>query len=393
MKKIKGRPFLIFLCLSVFLLAGTLKAAPLDALSFISANSQDSFFTGWDTWTPSSLSAPVSQAKASAFSSNMAVTTSIWPAASTKSISSIWDWPVTAPSWSTSSLSVPVRSPSFEIYKSIWPLPTTSSLASLWDWPATPPAWNTNISDWTSITKPDDSEPIGNAIPPAVAYDFDQLWKQIDEAIGKGLPQTAIGYLKELIPKALELERYGIAMKAISKQLVLEANIQGNKPEEKITRLTEEIEKAPELLKPLLKLVLAQWYWHYYQNNRWRFSQRDTTLAIDDKDLTTWDLPRIFNTIDGLYTEALSQEELLKSTSMLMFTDFFTLGTVPLSYRPTLYDFAAFAAISFYQDGDQIRNEPEDAFELDADSDAFAAAKDFIKYMPETTDTSSPILK
>ncbi|MFX0199445.1 MAG: hypothetical protein ACFFCW_25265 [Candidatus Hodarchaeota archaeon] len=36
---------------------------------------------------------------------------------------------------------------------------------------------------------------------------------------------------------------------------------------------------------------------------------------------------------------------------------------------------------------------PEDAFELDADSDAFAPAEDFIKYSLETTDISSPILK
>ncbi|MGA1790952.1 MAG: alpha-2-macroglobulin family protein, partial [bacterium] len=230
-------------------------------------------------------------------------------------------------------------------------------------------------------------------VSPYVEKDLDQLWEKILKTIEKDLPGKAIEDITEFIPKALEKEEYGMAMKGICKQLVLEANIQGDKPEEKVTRLTEELEMAPDLLRPLLKLVLAQWYWQYYQANRWRFSQRDPTAEIDDEDFTTWDLPRLLDKIDELYTEVLSQEEQLKSMSMEIFADFLEEGSVPMSYRPTLYDFAAFSAIAFYQDGDQIRNEPEDAFELDADSDAFAQAANFIQYLPETTDSSSPVLK
>ena len=268
-------------------------------------------------------------------------------------------------------VSTPYKSPSLYVspYLSFnwsgWPFNTTYLRTGLWAWP----------------------------VSPYVEEDLDQLWDKIHEAIENGLPRTAIEHLKEFIPKALKKEEYGLAMKGICKQLVLEANIQGDKPEEKVTRLTEEIGKAPELLRPLLKLVLAQWYWQYCQANRWRFSQRDPTAQLADADFTTWDLPRLLDKIDELYTEVLSHEEQLKSITMEMFTDFFEEGSVPMSYRPTLYDFAAFSAIAFYQDGDQIRNEPEDAFELDADSDAFAQAGDFIDYLPETTDTSSPILK
>ncbi|MGA1845319.1 MAG: alpha-2-macroglobulin family protein [bacterium] len=239
------------------------------------------------------------------------------------------------------------------------------SRTGLWAWPATPPA----------------------------EEDLDELWAKIHEAVEDGLPRTAIEHLKEFIPIAIEKEEYGLAMKGICKQLVLEATIQGNKPEEKINRLVEEIGKAPDLLRPLLKLVLAQWYWQYYQENWSRFSERDATAEIDDADFTTWDLPRLFDKIGELYTEVLSQEARLKSMSMETFTDFFEQGTVPVSCRPTLYDFAAFSAISFYQSGDQLRTEPEDAFELDADANAFAPAADFIHYVPQTTDTSSPLLK
>ncbi|MGA1871839.1 MAG: alpha-2-macroglobulin family protein [bacterium] len=393
MKRLKFKPFLILLCISIFLSIDALRAAPFNDISIVSTNSIDSLFTGWDNWTVSSSPARTSQVKAPASAFNLEINKNIWPAASTSSISSVWDWPATAPSWSTSLLSVQVSKPGLEISRSIWPITSTSSLSSLWEWPDIPPAWSTILRDVIPTKKPPDFDTIYGTTSTSVEYDFDQLWQNIDEAIGKGLPKTAIEYLKELIPITIEHERYGIAMKAICKQLVLEATIQGNKPEEKITRLTEEIEKAPELLKPLLKLVLAEWYWQYYQNNRWRFFERDTTAAIEDKDFTTWDLPKLFNKIDELYTEVLSEEALLKSTPIIKFTDFFKLGNVPLSYRPTLFDFAAFSAISFYQDGDQMRTSPEDAFELSADSDAFAQAEVFIQYSPETTDTSSPLLK
>ena len=105
----------------------------------------------------------------------------------------------------------------------------------------------------------------------------DAQWKKVDEAIQNGLPKTAITELDPIIQGALRDKAYGEAVKAIGRKLVLEGNIQGNKAEEKITRLEAEIAKAPKELVPILDTILANWYWHYFQNNRWRFMQRTAT--------------------------------------------------------------------------------------------------------------------
>ena len=42
-------------------------------------------------------------------------------------------------------------------------------------------------------------------------------------------------------------------------------------------------------------------------------------------------------------------------------------GTIPDKYRPTLWDFLAFDALSFYSAGEQAGAKPEDAFEIDPD--------------------------
>ena len=102
-------------------------------------------------------------------------------------------------------------------------------------------------------------------------------WKKVDEAVNKGLPKTAIQELEPIIEAAMKDKAYPEAIKAIAKKIALEGNIQGNKPEEKITRMKAEIAKAPEEMVPVMDAILAHWYWHYFQQNRWRFVQRTAT--------------------------------------------------------------------------------------------------------------------
>ena len=122
----------------------------------------------------------------------------------------------------------------------------------------------------------------------------DAQWKDVDDAVSKGLPKTATEKLEPIIQGALKDKAWGEATKAIARKIVLEGNIQGNKPEEKIIRLEAEIAKAPKEIVPLLDTILANWYWHYFQQNRWRFMQRTQTAQPPGKDFTTWDLPRLF---------------------------------------------------------------------------------------------------
>src|SRR5216683_5884368 len=142
----------------------------------------------------------------------------------------------------------------------------------------------------------------------------DAQWKKVDEAINKGLPKTALEALEPIIQGALQDRAWGEATKAIARKIVLEGNIQGNKPEEKIIRLGAEIAKAPKEIAPLLDTILANWYWRYFQNNRWRFMQRTQTAQAPGKDFTTWDLPRLFAEIGRQFQKGLAAEKLLKAT-------------------------------------------------------------------------------
>jgi hypothetical protein len=210
----------------------------------------------------------------------------------------------------------------------------------------------------------------------------DADWKKVEDAIQKGLPKTAITNLEPIIQGALKDKAYAEAVKAIGKRIALEGNIEGNKPEEKITRLEAEIAKAPAEMGPMLNTLLAHWYWQYFQQNRWRFMQRTATAQAPGKDFTTWDLPRLFAEIDKQYQKALAGEAALKATPVTAWNDLLEKGTMPDSYRPTLYDFVAHEALEFYTSGEQAGANPEDHFELAADSPALEEATKFLAWSP-----------
>ena len=207
-----------------------------------------------------------------------------------------------------------------------------------------------------------------------------EQWRKVEEAVRKGLPKTAIEQLEPILAGALQDKAYGEAIKALGQKIALEGNIQGNKPEEKIFRLQAELLKQPVEMKPVLEAILANWYWHYFQHNRWRFLQRTQTAEAPGPDLQTWDLPRILAEIDKHFTAALADEKTLKATPVSAYDDLLVKGSLPDACRPTMFDFLAYDALQFYCAGEQGAVEAEDKYELSAAGPIFDDAKQYLAW-------------
>jgi hypothetical protein len=225
------------------------------------------------------------------------------------------------------------------------------------------------------------------AAPPA------DEWKSVKDSMDKGLPKTAIEKLQPIITRAMSEEAYPEAIKAIALKMSLEGSIEGNKPEEKIRRLEVEIAKAPAGMKPPMQAVLANWYWHYFQQNRWRFLQRTQTDAPPSDDFTTWDLTRILAEIDKHFQLSLTDADALKNIAIADYAELLEKGNAPDTYRPTLYDFLAYEALDFYAAGEQVATLAQNAYELSADSPIFAGNEEFLAWVPDSTDQASVTLK
>ncbi len=205
----------------------------------------------------------------------------------------------------------------------------------------------------------------------------DAMWKEVEDAANKGLPKTAIEKLAPIIDGAMKEKAYPEAIKAVASRIGYEGMVEGGKPEEKITRMEAEMAKAPKEMLPVMEAILADWYWQYFQQNRYRFMQRTQTAAAPGKDITTWDLPRLFAEIDVHFTKALAADAELKKIAVGTFDALLEKGTLPDAYRPTLYDFLAHEALAFYASGEQAAAKAEDEFELDADGPVFGTTEEF----------------
>ncbi len=227
----------------------------------------------------------------------------------------------------------------------------------------------------------------------AKAPSRDSQWKKVRESMEKGLPKSAIAELQPIAEAAIQDKAYDEAIKALAMIATLESNIQGNKPQEKIVRFQEALKDAPDEMKPMMEAILGHWYWHFFQRMRWSFMQRTQIDQPGGDDIMTWSLPRILAEIDTHYTRALAAKEQLRKIPVADYSQLLAEGTLPDTYRPTLYDFVANEALAFYRAGEQAGAKSQDEFVLQADSPIFGSIDDFVVWKVETTDTDSPVIK
>ncbi|MBN9522433.1 hypothetical protein J0H58_28590 [bacterium] len=218
-------------------------------------------------------------------------------------------------------------------------------------------------------------------------------WKKVDEAVKKGLPKTAIQELEPILAAALKDKAYPEAIKAVCTKIALEGTIQGNKPEEKVVRMKAAIAVSPAEMHPVMNAVLAHWYWHYFQQNRWRIVQRTAAGDSTGDDVTTWDLPRILAEVERQFDRALGADQELKAAPVARYDVLLDKGTIPDEYRPTMYDVLAFDSLGFLGANEHGLTKGQDSFEIAADSPVFAPAAEFLKWQPQTTDAASRTLK
>lgn len=221
----------------------------------------------------------------------------------------------------------------------------------------------------------------------------DAQWAKVDAAVHQGLPRTAIRELDPIITAAVADHAYPEAVRAITRKIALEGQIAGNDPVEKIKRLQAAIARAAAPMKPTMEAILADWYWDYFQQNRWRFLQRTRTTGPAGPDIATWSLPQILTAIDRHFSAALADPASLQATPIQTYDALLVKGTVPDRYRPTLFDFLANEALAFYEAGEQGAVAPADTFEITADSPVFADARHFLAWQLPPSTHYSPRLK
>jgi uncharacterized protein YfaS (alpha-2-macroglobulin family) len=220
-------------------------------------------------------------------------------------------------------------------------------------------------------------------------FNYTAAWKKVDEFINKkGLPESALKEVQNIYAAAQKEKNDAQLIKA----LIYRVNIQQQKEEEadvkSILQLEKELLTVNEPAKSILANLLAEAYWQYLQNNRWKFYNRTNTEAkFKKEDISTWTIDDLHKRITTLHLHSLKQESLLKQTKLESFESIIEKGNVR-HLRPTLFDLLAHRALDYFENDERTISKPADAFEINTAS-AFDPAADFITRKFPTADSSS----
>ncbi len=218
--------------------------------------------------------------------------------------------------------------------------------------------------------------------------DYTNLWLQIDSLRDKGLPKSALKIVEKIYTEAKSENNTNQIIKAFIYKLSFSTQYDENAFEKNIYQLQNEIKTAKYPTKNLLHSILAQLYWQYYQNNKWRIMDRTQTVNFDNKDIKTWTINAIINKTIKEFNLSLQNSDSLKRTSILFFDDILIKGLNTENLQPTLYDFLANTALSFFENSQITLSSPADKFEL-REEQYFADAKTFANFKVTSKDTMS----
>lgn len=208
--------------------------------------------------------------------------------------------------------------------------------------------------------------------------DFDNLWTQVEKLEVDGLPKSALEIVEEIYTKADKTNNAPQIIKSLFYQSKFTLILEEDAQLKVIDNFKKHIAKSIYPTKNVLQNVLANLYWQYFTQNRYKFYNRTKTASkVDTNDFRTWDLDTLFEEIHTYFNASLKEEEILQGIDISQFSDILQLQKTTKTYTPTLFDFLANNALSFYKSSETSITRPSYKFTIDnpdflSDADTFA---------------------
>lgn len=218
---------------------------------------------------------------------------------------------------------------------------------------------------------------------------FETLWSQVEKLEADALTKSAVAVVDIIRAKAEKEKNAPQNVKALLYAAKYALTLKEDAQLSIIQDFNTAIQNAEFPTKNILESYLANLYWQYFQQNRYRFYNRtQTEQKVDPVDFRTWDLSTIFNEITTHFEASLENESALQLLPTMDFEQILNQQKGSAEYRPTLYDLLAHTALRFYTTGEHNMTRPADKFEID-DAEFLCDGETFVQLNISTTDNTS----
>ncbi|NDW13680.1 alpha-2-macroglobulin [Bacteroides sp. 214] len=170
------------------------------------------------------------------------------------------------------------------------------------------------------------------------AQSYDKLWKQLDEARSKSLPQTAIKIAEDIFAKAQKEKNAGQMFKAYTARTAWQETLTPDSIYVHIKQLEEWVksEKNPKT-QAILHSLLATEYADYASQNYWSLRQRTAVIDEPSDDMREWSANMFEDKVMQHTEAALKDSLLLLNASSKEYLPFVVLGDASEYYKHDLY--------------------------------------------------------
>ena len=217
---------------------------------------------------------------------------------------------------------------------------------------------------------------------------YQEHWKKVEAFEKKGLTKSALEQVVAIFNLAIKNNNQAQQIKSCMYQVKYRNMLEEGSNENNIFFVDTLIAKAKVPAKNILQSMQAEMFWQYLQNNRYKFYDRTKLADEKAKDISTWSLEKLHNSITKLFKASLSNETILKQTKLDGFDAIIIKGENTRNLRANLYDFLAHRALDYFMTDERDLIKPAYQFNLN-DPKAFAPAKEFAQHIFKTKDTAS----
>ena len=223
-------------------------------------------------------------------------------------------------------------------------------------------------------------------IPAVQAQTFDKLWKQVEQAEKKSLPQTVIKLTGEIYQKGEAEKNSPQMLKAYMWRMKYRDMLT---PDSLYTNVKELEQWAKQADKPMDRAILhsliAGIYANYAANNQWQLRQRTEIVGeAPSADMREWTANMFVEKVKTSIKEAMADSVLLLNTSSRTYIPFVELGETSEYYHHDMYHLLAFRSIEALQQIEGLdRATPVEAYSEDTSSKKQSPVKQDIERIYE----------
>ncbi|MCD8448149.1 alpha-2-macroglobulin [Tenacibaculum dicentrarchi] len=218
---------------------------------------------------------------------------------------------------------------------------------------------------------------------------YEGLWEQVQKFENENLPKSALKIVETIYAKADVSKNSPQIIKALFYKSKFSLTLEEDAQLKIINQFKIHIDKSSFPTKNVLENVLANLYWQYFNQNKWKFYNRTkTSEKVDNIDFRTWDLDTLFAEIHTYYQKSLENKKDLQQTDIREFKDILYIVQGSKEYRPSLFDFLAHNALDFYKTSETNITKPNYQFKID-NSELIGTAKKFNKIKLVTKNATS----